>query len=527
MNVDRNIANRQIARAAGVVMLALAFSMLVGLLRRVVMANAFGTGLEIEAFTAANRVSETLFNLVAGGALSSAFIPTFTSMLSKDDRRGAWKLASAVGNLLLLLLSLIGILAAVLAPQVVRYLLAPGFSDNLYKEQLTIDLLRLMLPSAVIFGLSGLVMGILNSYQKFFIPALAPAMYSLGMIFGVLVLNPYLGIYGLAWGVLIGAGLHLILQLPALIGLRGEYFPTLGLKYAPVHEVGRLIGPRLIGVAVVQVNFWVNIWLASFMTEGSVIGLTLAFALMLLPQAIIAQSIAIAAMPTFSDQFAREKLQEMSESLTASMRGILLLSIPASVGMILLRREIVIIVYQRGEFDDWSTMLVSWALLWYAAGLVGHSVVELLSRAFYAMHDTKTPVIVGVIAMTLNIGFSILFASIFRELGWLPMGGLALGNSLATGLEMIGLFILMRRRLPKVDQKSVINTLGRSLIAVILMAGIVYLWMQIMKDASPWLVGVGGIVSGGILYALSLYVMKVPELQTLQSVITKRFRSGF
>ena len=300
MSAESSVANRKIAKAAGVVMIALAFSMLVGLVRRVVMANAFGTSLQIEAFSAANRVSETLFNLVAGGALSSAFIPTFTTLLVKEDRTGAWKLASSVGNLILIILSIVGVIAAIFAPLIVRYLLAPGFAADPYKEQLTINLLRLMLPAAVVFGLSGLVMGILNSYQVFFIPALAPSMYSLGMIFGVIVLEPYLGIYGLAWGVLIGASLHLLMQVPSLLKLRGNYYATLGLIDASVHEVGRLMGPRLLGVAVVQINFWVNVWLASFMVEGSVNGLLFAFALMLVPQAVIAQSVAIAAMPTFS-----------------------------------------------------------------------------------------------------------------------------------------------------------------------------------------------------------------------------------
>ena len=304
-----------------------------------------------------------------------------------------------------------------------------------------------MLPSAAIFALSGLVMAILNSHQIFFLPALAPAMYQIGLIFGVLALAPRLGIYGLGWGVLLGAALHLVIQLPTLLRLKGRYSPILGLEDANVREVGRLMLPRLLGVAAVQLNFWVNTRLASSMVEGSVTGIVLAFALMLMPQAAIAQSIAIAAMPTFSAQVALGKLAEMRASLSASLRGVLLLAIPASLGLIFLRQPLVVLLYQRGEFDAFSTQLVAWALLWYAAGLIGHSLVEILARAFYALHDTKTPVLVGVAAMGLNMVFSLGFARLFAQIGWLPLGGLALANSLATALEAAALLILMRRRL--------------------------------------------------------------------------------
>jgi len=314
-------------------MAAFALNNIIGLARQVIVLNAFGTSGEMDAFIAANRVSETLFTLVAGGALASAFIPTFTSLLVKDDNRGAWKLASAIANLILLILTLAALLAVILAPLIVRYILAPGFAANPAQEQLAVDLMRLMLPSAVLFGLSGLVIGILNSKQIFFLPALAPAMYQLGMIFGVLVLAPSMGIHGLAWGVLIGAAGYLLIQLPVLLRMGGKYSPILGLKLPAVREVGRLMLPRLLGLAFVQLNFWVNIRLATRISQGSVTGVYFAFTLMLMPQALIAQSIAIAALPTFSAQFAQNKLTEMRSSLASTLRSVLLLSIPAAVGL--------------------------------------------------------------------------------------------------------------------------------------------------------------------------------------------------
>ncbi len=255
-------------------MVALVLSNLANLASLILMGTTFGTKGEMDAFLAANRVSETLFVLMAGGALGSAFIPTFTGLLTKGKREKAWKLASAIGNLVLIVLTLAAALAAFFAEPLVRYVLAPGFSNNPVIEALTVDLLRVMLPSAVIFGLSGLMMGILNSHQKFFIPALTPAFYRLGMIFGIIFLSPSMGIFGLAWGVVIGASLHLILQIPSLLRLNGRYFPSLGLKQPAVREVGLLMAPRLFGVAAVQLNFWINTRLASRMVEGSVTGVS-------------------------------------------------------------------------------------------------------------------------------------------------------------------------------------------------------------------------------------------------------------
>ena len=505
-------------------MVAFILSNLTGLLRQILIANAFGTQADIEAFNAANRVAETLFALVAGGALASAFIPTFTSLLTKDDNKGAWHLASSIFNLILLVISITSLIAAIFAPQVVRYVLAPGFADQPAKEALTIDLVRLMLPSAAIFALSGLVMGILNSYHKFFVPALAPSMYQIGMIFGVLVLSPSMGIIGLAWGVLIGASLHLLLQVPSLIRLGARYTPTLGLKTPSVHEVARLMGPRLLGVAVVQLNFWINIRLASQHPEGSVTGIVIAFALMLMPQAAIAQSIAIAAMPTFSAQYALGKLNEMRHSLASSLRGVLLLSLPASLGLILLRKPLIVLLYQRGEFDSRSTELVAWALLWYAVGLVGHSVVEIVSRAFYALHDTKTPVFVGIAAMSLNVVFSYAFSALFFRIGWLPHGGLALANSLATALEMLGLLYLMRGRLNGIEGKSLLVGGFQAVAGTAVMSIGLWFWLSQTTNLPDWQVVIGGIVIGATLYALAMLVLRVKEARSLTKAIQGRIK---
>ena len=517
-------ANRQIARAAGTVMIAMIFSQMVGLLAKTLTARAFGTGLESDAFFAANRFSEIIFNLVAGGALGSAFIPTFTGMLAREERKEAWQLASAIVNLLLLILTAIALLSAVFAPWIVRHILAPGFAAaDPQKAALTAQLLRIQLPSAVIFGLSGLLMGILNAHQYFLLPALAPALYQLGWVFGALVLAPRFGVQGMSWAIVMGASLHLLVQVPALWRLRERrYQLMLGLKLPAVREVGRLMAPRLLGVAVVQLNFLLNTYLASLQPQGSYTGISLAFPIMIMPEAAIAQSIAIAALPTFSAQVARGRKDHMRTSLAASLRGALLLAIPASVGLVLLRRPLVALLYQRGEFGADSTAIVAWALLWYAAGLVGHSVVEITSRAFYALRDTKTPVVIGILTMGLNLVLSLLFTRLFLVLGWMPHGGLALANSLATFLEMIGLLILMRRRLDGMDGRLIWQGVRQAGVGAAAMAAVLGGWLRLSAGRPVLVVVLGGLVSGAAAYAVLLFVQRTPEVGELWSMVRRR-----
>jgi putative peptidoglycan lipid II flippase len=521
MHPSRPSANRQIARAAGTVMVTFVFGKAIGLFAYLLLGRTFGTGADLDAYLAANRFSDTLFTLVAGGALASAFIPTFTTLLAKDDRESAWRLASAIANLVIIVLVLLGILGAVFAPWVVRNLLARGFEDP-QQIALTVRLLRIQVPSAVIFGLSGLVMGILNGHQRFLYPALAPSMYQVGIIFGVLALAPSMGIEGAAWGVVIGALLHLLVQIPQLAHLpQRRYTFSLGLRLPMVREVLILMGPRLIGVAVVNLNFWVNIQIASHY-PGGISALTYGFVLMMMPQAAIAQSIAIASLPTFSAQAASGRLDEMRASLAATLRAVLLLALPATLGLILLRQPLVAMLYQRGEFTEQSTQLVAWALLWYSVGLVGHCIVEIVSRAFYALHDTKTPVTVGVIAMGLNVVFSLLFSRLFEQIGVPPHGGLALANSLATGLEMIALLYLMNRRLQGLEGASIWRAALLAGAASAAMSALLWVWLQAGAGQPNWLLVSISIMVGGLAYLGLLIVLRVREIRQGWSWLASR-----
>lgn len=510
-----SLENRRIARDAGTVMIAIILGQVFSLLSSILITQSFGTGIPNEAFNASNRLPDILYQLIAGGALASAFIPTFTTLLTRGDRDKAWLLASAIGNIITLIFIVLGILTAIFAPWVVRNILAPGFTDPV-KFKLTVELVRIQMAAPVIFGISGLIMGILNSHRSFLWPALAPMMYSIGKILGVLLLAPTMGVHGLAVGVVGGALMHGLIQLPALFRLPGRrYTPTLGLKLPDVREVARLMGPRVLGVAFVQLNFLVNTRLASVMPLGSVTAISVGFALMMIPEAAIAQAIAIAALPAFSAQVAAGKLADMRRSLASLLRGLLLLAVPASVGLVLLRLPLVTVIYQRGQFDADSTRLVAWALLWYGAGLVGHSVVEIVSRAFYALHDTKTPVTIGVVAMSLNIGLSFLFSTLFTRWDWMPHGALALANSTATFLEMGALLFFMRRRLAGLEGRRVLNSLVQAVVSGSVMGAALWGWMQYAGrlTSSPWLIALGGIAIGVMVYGLMLVLLRVPEVK--------------
>ena len=320
-------ARAQIARAAALVLFAFIISNIIGLGQQLVMSQFFGTSEALDSYNAANRLTELLFNLVAGGALGSAFIPMFTGMLTRKDLKGAWKLASGVINVVTIALVVVALLFWVFAPWVVQnviYILAPG--TNIGQLDLTVRLLRIMLPTVVIFGISGLFMGILNAHQHFLIPALAPSLYSLGIISGAVLWHKTLGVQSLAYGTLIGAMLHLLVQVPSLFKLKNrDYTLHEGLRNPFVRKVVTLMLPRLVGAGVVQLNFVVNTMIALGLEPGSTAALSFAFILFMMPQRMIAQSAGIASLPTLSAQAELKQFDAMRTTLSSILRGILLL----------------------------------------------------------------------------------------------------------------------------------------------------------------------------------------------------------
>ncbi|RLC81777.1 MAG: murein biosynthesis integral membrane protein MurJ [Chloroflexi bacterium] len=496
------LTKRQIAKVTGVVMIAFVTSRLLGLTREIIIGYRFGTSGELDAYLAAFRLPDLIFQIIAGGALGSAFIPTFSTYLAQGDEKGAWELASSMLNLLLAVLIPLCGAAALLAPALVSKVIAPGFDHS--RQALTASLMRLMLITPVVFGVSSLTMAILNSYQHFTMPAFAPSAYNLCIILGALVLACQWGIYGLVWGVVLGAFAHLLVQIPALLRKPVRYIPSLDWRNPGVREVVRLMLPRMVGLAAVQVNFLVNVILASGLAPGSIAALNYAWLLMLLPQGIFAQAIATAIFPTFSHLAALEEAEELRSLFASVLKGVLFLSLPATVGLIVLRVPLVQMLWQRGAFGLKSTYAVAWALQFYALGLFAHSVVEVTVRVFYALHDTLTPVKVGLGAMGLNIALSLALLRIFRLIGWEPFGGLALANSLATIVEMTLLLLLLEKRI-KGFGGGLAEAIGRMAFSSLAMG--IGLWIVdgYLRRGGTWVEGLGGIATGLLLYsAISL-----------------------
>ncbi|MBN1428405.1 MAG: murein biosynthesis integral membrane protein MurJ [Anaerolineae bacterium] len=521
----RALSGQQITRAAGLVMVGFILSRVLGLARDAIISAIFGNGMVFDAYVAASQPPETLFFVIAGGALGSAFIPTFASYLEQNKREEAWRMANTVIGLIALIMVVLAGLFAVFAKPIVVSVLAVDFDPE--KQALTAGLMQVMLISPVIFGISGLLTGILNTHQRFLLPALAPSLYNLGIIGGAVFLSPSMGIYGAAWGVVIGAALYSLIQLPGIVALKPPRLLAFDLRHPGVHEVLRLMGPRVIGLAIVQANFWINILLASGMVDGSLGALRRAFTVMLLPQGVIAQSVANAVFPTFSIYAARDDKAQLRSTLGQVLRAVLFLSLPATIGLIVLRLPVVRLLYERGAFTLPDSQATAWALLFYGLGLVFHSLLEVVTRAYYALHDTRTPVLIGGGAMILNVILSLALMQVIGQPGSLVMGpfaGLALANTLATMLESIILLALIRSRIGGLEGRSMLSSVGRAGAAGAVMG--IALWMLLpLIDRVGLLIGtIGAVALGGLLFWGVAWVLGSEEARLFTSLALRRLR---
>jgi putative peptidoglycan lipid II flippase len=506
-------SGRRVARAAALVMVAFAVSRGLGLVRQVVFGLYFGTGPAMDAYVAALRIPEAIFLIVAGGALGSAFIPLFTSRLATGRVDAAWRLASAVVNVLLVVLVPLSLLCILVAPWLARVVVMPAHPPEVQARAAA--LMRVMLLSTAIFGVSGIVMGILNAHQHFLLPAVAPVLYNLGLIGGAVVGGvTSLGVMGPAAGMVVGAVAHLLIQVPGLLRYGARYTPTLGREDDGVAQVGRLMAPRVLGVAAVQLNMVITNNLASYLGAGAISALDYAWRVMLLPQGVFAQAVGTAAFPTFSSQAARGEWAALRRTLAATLRTVLAVTLPATAGLIVLGRPIVALMFQYGEFDVASTRDVAWALAWFALGLAGHSALEVLARAFYAQHDTWTPALAGVLAVALNVGLGLMLPNAFRRLGYPAHGGLALANALAVLVETTVLVAVMHRRLGGFHVGRALAHVGRILLAVAGMVAVLWGWLRLAPPV-PWVRGGGGVVVGLVAYVGLALALRVDELKQL------------
>jgi putative peptidoglycan lipid II flippase len=422
-------------------------------------------------------------------------------------------------NLTLIVMMIIVGVIALLAPMLVRTLIAPGLDPAL--QTLTVRLLRLMLVTPAVFGVSGVVMGALNAHQHFLLPALAPSIYNLSIIGGALLLGPSFGVVGMAIGVVTGAFLHLLVQVPQAVRYGARYVPALGLYNPSVREVGRLMAPRVLGTAVAQINLVINNSLAAGMGEGAISAINFAWMLMLLPQGVFAQAVGTAAFPTFAAQAARGEWKEMRQALSATLRGIFFLSIPATMGLMVLGRPLVSLLFEYGAFGTASTDAVNWALIFFALGLVGHAGLEIVARAFYALHDTFTPVWVGGLTMGLNVALSLTLPMVFASAGLQPFGGLALANSVATLLQFVVLLVLMRRRMNGIHGRRLAGTFAKSSLAASAMVVALIGWQAALSGAGRLILGGGGLVLGLSVYLIGSMLLRTEELHAIVRIVRR------
>jgi putative peptidoglycan lipid II flippase len=469
-----------IAGAAGIVALGFIGSRLLGLFRSVAIADAFGTDPELSAYWVAFRLPDLVFQLLAGATLSAAFIPVFARVSMHQGPDRAWMLAARVLNLVSVATVVVAAIAFVFAPVLVP-LLAPGLGETSGREaelrDLAIELTRLMLLSPIFFGVSGMLIGILNARQHFVAPALAPMVYNLSIILGAVFLAGPYGVHGLAWGVVIGSVGHLAIQLPALRSVGMRWSPSIDLGSEAVREVLRLMGPRVIGLGASQINFLVLVFFASFVSDEAISGVNYAFLMMMLPVGVVGMAVATAAFPTFSAQAAAGRIDMLRHTVWRSLRAVLFLAVPASAGLIFLAEPMVRLLLQRGAFDASSTSIVADALVVFGIGVFAHSGIEILSRGFYALEDTRTPVQVAVGAMLLNVVLA------FALVGPFELRGLAAAASITAILEFAVLTSLLRGRIGGFDQRGMADFGVRLALATLAMIEVM-LMMRLLLGAA-------------------------------------------
>ncbi|HYM43940.1 MAG TPA: murein biosynthesis integral membrane protein MurJ [Steroidobacteraceae bacterium] len=461
-------------RAAGVVGLAVLCSRVLGLAREQIFAALFGGGRIMDAFTIAFRIPNLLRDLFAEGALSTAFVTTFSKTVATDGEAAAWRLANKVATLTAVTLSAITVLGIALAPWLVA-LLAPGFTGE--KALLTVTLTRVMYPFILLVSLAALVMGMLNARNVFGVPAMASSFFNLGSIIAGVVLgywlDPHFGtraIFGLAIGTLVGGTLQLSVQLPVLRRLGYRFHPDFHWRDPGVASILRLMGPSVIAASTTQINVLVNSVFASQLGDGPTFWLTVAFRLMQLPLGIFGVALGTVALPLLARMAASGNSAAFRSELARGMRLAFLMTIPASIGLMVLAEPIISVLYQHGRFGWYETQESAGALRFYAIGLCGYAALKVLVSAFYAIERRKTPMVVSFIAVVINLALNWLFT---LELGW-GHRGLALSTACVATSNFLILYILMRAHLGRLESRAMGALLARVALASLALLAIAW-----------------------------------------------------
>ena len=518
-------------RSAGVISAATMTSRLLGLIRDQVLAYLFGAGNAMDAFYVGFRIPNLMRDLFAEGAMSAAFVPTFTKRLTAEGRTQAWQLGNQLINALLIVTGLLVTIGIIFAAPLVM-LFAGHFNEVPGKLELATTLTRIMLPFLSLVAIAAAFMGMLNSLQRFFTPALSPAMFNLAMIasgFALVPLMPSVGlppIAGMAIGALIGGVGQVVLQWPALHHAGYRYRPILNLRDPGLREILRLMGPGILGLAAVQINLLVNTILATGEGTGAVSWLSYAFRLMYLPIGLFGVSIATAALPTLSRQAARENPEEMRQTISNGLRLMFMLNVPATLGLVTLASPIVALIFERGSFTPADTAATAAALMCYAPGLLGYSTVKIAVPSFFALRDSRTPALISVGSVVLNVALNLL---LIRLMGY---RGLALGTAVAALVNAAALLYLLQRRLGGLEGPRIAMAFVKISVASTLMALAAFGTEQWLATTWPGLgvwhqaTRLGTAISAGlIVLATAARALKIEEFDDVRRWLLTRLHA--
>ncbi|MFZ5564895.1 MAG: murein biosynthesis integral membrane protein MurJ [Thermodesulfobacteriota bacterium] len=509
---------RRVTRATGVLGLATLLSRIFGYLRDMTVAAFLGAGMASDAFFVAFRIPNLLRRLFAEGSLTIAFVPVFLEQLRNRGREEAFAMARSALRLLSVILVGVTLLGIVFSPEIV-YVVGFGFADVPEKFALTVTLTRIMFSYVFFVCLVALAMGILNALGHFAAPALSPVLLNIAMmasLWGAAMFTDDMTLrsVGLAWGVIAGGVLQLVLQGPFLVK-QGLFFWRKATLYHPaLKKVGLLMLPAVFGAAVHQVNIIIGTLLATLLPEGSVSYLYYADRLVEFPLGVFGVSAAMAVLPSISRQAAAGDIDAVKDTFGFSMRMIFFLSLPSMVGLIVLREPIVALLFERGGFDAQATRLTADALLYYAVGLWAFSAVRIVVSTFYALSDTRTPVVMAVIAICVNTALSVIL------MGPLVHGGLALATSIASMTNLVLLTRALAVRLGHIGLMTILRSVAKTAVSSVLMGLVVWGTARLLipADAHAFVLLAGIIVCitmGVVCFAVFSYILKSREFNAL------------
>ena len=522
--------NKGMVRSAGLIGIATMASRVLGVAREMTLAWVFGAGTQMDAFNVAFRIPNLVRDLFAEGAMSAAFVPTFTRTLASRGRDAAWRLGNLVLNALLLVTGTVVLLGVVFAEPITHAIAGEEFAAVPGKLQLTTDLTRIMLPYLTTVAIAVALMGMLNSLHRFFLPALSPAMFNVATIFCAVAVVPFMPavglppIAGIALGTLLGGIGQIALQWPALRREGYRYRLLLDFKDPELREVLRLMVPGTLGLAAVQINVFVNTYLATTQQEGSVSWLGYAFRLMYLPIGLFGVSIATAALPVIARQAGDADKAAVRDTVSRGLRLMLMLNVPATVGLIVLAKPIVELIYERGRFGPFDSVATAAALMFYAPGLLGYSAVKIASPTFYSLRDSRTPVVVSVVSVVANLALNLWLVRV------LSYQGLALGTAIAAVLNAVLLLVFLRRRLDGLNTRRIADSAARIGAASAVMGAAVWYtegWLETTLPGSAFWLRLSrvftSIALGVAVLILAARLLRISELDQALGSVLRRF----